>query len=186
MAPAPHGVIEPTLKDRPVKQGMYRARDAFDAIGRNNAARHMHHFLGNSGTTLQIDPARMKADMAPISGSMDRQFDAGVRDVALAEVRANYRGKPLQFQIETPWKSTYATEDMSADWYYAVGDFSFAHTAEVTVTPGKDGSAHVHIESNLHVFDRYNWDPGKSAAVGGKRQRRAAGTLAPNQLGVRI
>lgn len=161
-----HGTQSPSLGDRAFEQVAFRAADAADAIGLNNAARNMRHYLSNTGSTLGVDPARMKADLPAISRAMDASFNAQVRDVALAQVRANYDGKPMSFQITTPWNGAYATKGMSQDWFYAIGGFSFAHTANVTVTPGPNGSAQVHIDSQLHVFDRYNWDGGKAVTIG--------------------
>jgi hypothetical protein len=161
-----HGAKDPSIGDRLFKQVAYRAADAADAIGMNNAARHMRHYLGNSGATVNIDPSKLRDAIPRIGTAMDANFNSQVRDVALAKVKAEYTGKPMQFQITTPWKNDYATKGESQDWFYAVGGFSYAHTATVTVTPGKDGSAQVHIDSKLNVFDRYNWDGGKSVKIG--------------------
>lgn len=161
-----HGVDSPSLGDRLFEQVAYRAADAADAIGMSNAARHMRHYLGNSGETLNVDPARMKADMPAIRTEMDRSFQTQVRDVALREVQQNWDGKATSFQITTPWNGAYATKGMSQDWFYGIGGFSYAHTATVTVTPGADGAANVRIDSQTHVFDRYNWDGGKAVTIG--------------------
>lgn len=161
-----HGVDRPSIGDRVFEQVAYRAADAADAIGLNNAARNMRHYLGNTGDTLGVDPARIKADLPAISTAMDASFATQVRDTALAQVRANYDGAPMQFQVTTPWNGAYATKAMSQDWFYGIGGFSYAHTANVTVTPGADGSAQVRIDSQLHVFDRYNWDGGKAVTIG--------------------
>jgi hypothetical protein len=152
--------------DHITEETFYRAADAADALGMNNAARHMRHYLENSGSTMQIDPNKMVKDLPVIKSRIDASYQTNVIDAAKAKVTAEFNGKPMTFQITTPWKSEYATKGMSQDWFYAVGGFSYSHTATVTVTPGKDGQPIVHIDSKLNVFDRYNWDGGKSVTIG--------------------
>lgn len=161
-----HGVRSPGIGDRLSEQVAYRLADAADAIGLNNAARHMRHYLGNSGGTLAVDPTVMRRDMPAIARAMDASFDAQIRDVAQVKVAGEFRGKPMEFQITAPWNGGYATKGQSQDWFYAIGGFSYAHTANVRVTANKDGSAHVEITSSVHVFDRYNWDGGKAVTIG--------------------
>ncbi len=161
-----HGSEAAGIGDHLNEAGFYRVADAADAMGLDNAARHMRHYLGNTGETLQIDPAQLASDIPAIGAEMDTAFETNVRAQAEAYVEANYTGEPMQFTIETPWTSTYATKALSQDWFYAVGGFSYAHTATVTVTPGENGAANVSIESEIHVFDRYNWDAGKGVNIG--------------------
>ena len=47
-----------------------------------------------------------------------------------------------------------------------MGGFSFSQTAAVSVVPDSDGRPVVQIDSKLHIFDRYNWDAGKSVTIG--------------------
>lgn len=161
-----HGMRSPGVGDKLFEQIAYRLADSADAIGLNNAARHMQHYLGNGGGTLAVDPAAMRRDMPAIARAMDASFDAQIRDIAQAKVVEEFRGKPMEFQITTPWNGGYATKGQSQDWFYAIGGFSYAHTANVRVTANKDGGAHVVITSSVHVFDRYNWDGGKAVTIG--------------------
>ncbi|HCB76883.1 MAG TPA: hypothetical protein DEP91_12060 [Sphingomonas bacterium] len=155
-----------SIADHINEAAFYRVADAADAMGLDNAARHMRHYLGNSGETLSIDPKAIRADIPAIREEIDASFETDVRAVAEAHVRANYTGEPMTFQVTTPWTSTYAGKELSQDWFFAVGGFSYAHTATVTVTPGANGAAQVSIDSDLHVFDRYNWDEGKGVDIG--------------------
>lgn len=161
-----HGAEDAGWRDHLSEAGAYRMADAAAGLGLDNAARHMRHYLGNSGDALRIDPNDMMRDLPAIDAVVRGSFDAQVRQVAEAKVAAEYDGRPMQFQITTPWNGAYATKELSQDWFFAVGGFSYAHTASVTVTPGADGSANVRIEPQLHVFDRYNWDAGKGVSIG--------------------
>jgi hypothetical protein len=136
----PHGSDSATIGDHINEAGFYRVADAADAMGLDNAARHMRHYLGNSGETLQIDPNGIRNDIPAIRGEMDASFQNDVRQAAETHVRENYNGQPMQFSITTPWTSTYADKALSQDWFFAVGGFSYSHTATVTVTPGANGS----------------------------------------------
>ncbi len=37
----------------------------------------------------------------------------------------------------------------------------------VTARPGPDGKPQVSIHYQVHIWDRYNWDPGKSTPIAG-------------------
>lgn len=134
----------------------------------NNAARNMRHFLGNSGATLWVDPARMMQDMPRNAALMDAGFQRDIVAQAQAHVAANWDGTAMSFGLTTPWRSdTYATRADSQDWFFAVGGFSYAHTASIRVGPDADGNPIIRIEAQRHVFDRYNWDEGKSVTIAG-------------------
>jgi hypothetical protein len=165
---AAHGTVAATFGDHLTESTFYRVADGADTIGLNNAARHMRHYLGNSGQMLWVDPAQMAADMPRNAALMDAAFQRDVVAVAQATVAANWSGQPMTFQITTPWRSdTYATRSDSQDWFFAVGGFSYAHTAAVTVRPDSNGRPVISIEANRHIFDRYNWDEGKAVTIAG-------------------
>lgn len=161
-----HGSDGASLKDHLVEDLCYRMADAADALGLNNAARNLRHYLGNSGEPLTFDANKLINDIPSIKQDVANKYQEQVVDVAKDKIAAEYDGKPMKFTITTPWNGAYATKEESKDWFFATGGFSYAHTATVTVTPGKNGEAQVHIESNVHTFDRYNWDKGKSVDIG--------------------
>ncbi len=161
-----HGSDKAGIKDHLVEDLCYRMADAADAMGLDNAARNLRHYLGNSGEPLYIDPNKLINDVPGLKQQVDQSYKTQVEDVAKAKIAADYNGKPMQFTITTPWNGAYATQGASKDWFFATGGFSYAHTATVTVKPGKNGEAEVSIQSNVHTFDRYNWDKGKSVDIG--------------------
>jgi len=161
-----HGVRSASIGDRLFEQVAHRLADAADAIGLNNAARNMRHYLDNTGAVQTVDPAMIQRDLPGVARAMDGTFQTNIVQAAANEVRDQYQGQPMQFQITEPWKVASATKPQSQDWFFALGSFSYAHTADVRVTPNADGSAHVEIRSQLNIFDRYNWDAGKSVTIG--------------------
>ena len=61
----------------------------------------------------------------------------------------------------------YCSKSISADWFYAIGGFTYWVTAEVTLTPAAGGGIQATMVTRLHIFDRYNWDGGKAVTIGG-------------------
>ncbi|MFE3147110.1 hypothetical protein ACFXJ6_10645 [Streptomyces sp. NPDC059218] len=51
----------------------------------------------------------------------------------------------------------------SDEWFHAVGSHQQNVSGMVTVTPGADGKPKVLLDYRANVWDRYNWDAGKSA-----------------------
>jgi WXG100 family type VII secretion target len=134
--------------------------------GYDITASHMEHFLGNSGQSLPVDVDRMMGDMPEFRTAVEQQFRQEIWGAAQQEIAARYTGEPLQFQVSTGWRSDYyPSQDKYPNWYYGVGGFSYSQTAAVTVTPGADGGPVVTINSQVHMFDRYNWDAGKSVTI---------------------
>ncbi|MEU8435136.1 hypothetical protein AB0F18_19865 [Streptomyces sp. NPDC029216] len=143
---------------------------AGDFAGMPDAARHMDHYLRGSGTPLELDVDRMLSD------------DAHLR-AAAATARANEReewrrraleafeksgGKPVAIPVET-YGVGYEHVDGTGperNWYLAVGRGMMNTTGVVTAVPGPDGKPHVGIEYQVNVWDRYNWDHGKSTPIG--------------------
>ncbi|HFQ92787.1 MAG TPA: WXG100 family type VII secretion target [Anaerolineae bacterium] len=148
------------------KQLWYEVADGADAVGLDNAARHMRHYLSNTGDTLTVSPEAMLRDMPDFQQKVQQTIQYDLTDAINKRIAAEYTGQPATFQVTTDWMGDYAQKNKSADWYYAMGGFSYAVGAEVTVTPGENDRPLVQVNYQVHVFDRYNWDPGKSVNIG--------------------
>lgn len=167
----PHGAATPTYSDRLVATAFFAGAKVFENAGSVNAADHMRHFLGNSGATLEIDPTRMLAEIPGFQAAVNSDFAANIMIAAETRARQEFTGQPMCFTIETPWQNVGADKlgtDLSSNWHYGVGTFSFSQTAQVSVKPGPNGAMEVSIDSQLRVFDRYNWDSGKAVAIAGQ------------------
>lgn len=77
----------------------YRGADAFEATGREDAARHMRHFLGESGEPLAVDAARMLRDIEFFRTREQTERDDMVRDIQ-AEAARRYQGDAFSFTVE--------------------------------------------------------------------------------------
>lgn len=138
------------------------ASAAADALGYTNAARHMNHYLGNSGDDLTVDPARIARDVPEFSQSVQQQLDAQVNAAIEQAVADGCYGEPIAF--DSGWQGFYINKDMNADWFYAMGGIQHSVTGTVVVQPGDPPTAEVSYQA--HVFDRYNWDGGKKTPIG--------------------
>lgn len=130
-------------------------------IGWPNAAEHMSHYLENSGTEFQNNVDTMMKDLI--------NFRTAVHALAQDSAKAAYTGAsasgPDSSQtFQTPWvQYGYDAGNFdNKDWFFADGAFSYSLSGEVSISKaGKISLAYV-----VHVFDRYNWDKGKSTTIG--------------------
>ncbi|MFB7977886.1 hypothetical protein [Streptomyces vinaceus] len=113
----------------------------------NNAARHMKHYLDNTGTPTEVD--KMLTDKRGFQAHLDRLFlqrnEKAWREQALAEYD-RYGGRPVVLPIETPHERYYFRDATDPNGYYAVGGSQTNPTGVVTVTPGADGKPVVGLD----------------------------------------
>ena len=142
------------------------AANAADTIGWTHAATHLHHYLNNSGDDLTVSPDQMMRDVDQFRDKVEDSTADEMRRIA-AEAAANGSyGRPVQFS--TGWQDHYLGPDESKDWYYAMGGVQYAVTGVATVHPPvhPGGEPRIEMDYQTHVFDRYNWDQGKSTEIG--------------------
>ncbi|EEP79016.1 predicted protein [Uncinocarpus reesii 1704] len=139
------------------KQKFKAMATAADGLGLDNAARNLRHYLGNSGKTLSVSPENMLKDLSGLSKQVRilAQNEAGDAFKAI-------KGAKGQKAFSSKWTNYYATTKESKDWFYALGGFSFSVTGVVSKSSAKSGT----LKYAVHIFDRYNWDGGKSVDIG--------------------
>ncbi|KAL9125962.1 MAG: hypothetical protein Q9217_004906 [Psora testacea] len=143
--------------DRLDKAKFYAVAVAAGEINLVNAERGMRHYLGNSGDDLNISPESIMSGLP--------EFRDAVKALAQNQAAAAYKaisGASGEKTFSSSWDTFYATKDMSWDWYFAIGGFSYSVTGVVTKASATGGS----MKYRVHVFDRYNWDAGKSVDIG--------------------
>ncbi len=163
---ASHGSVAATAQDYANRELFFGVADGADAVGMDNAARNMRHYLDNSGQSLNVDPGAMLNELPGLRGKANIAFQNDLINEANRRIENGYAGQPMRFQLTTPWRGYYAGKAESQDRFYATGGFSYAYGADVTVTPGADGKPYVSVDYQMHVFDRYNWDKGKGVDIG--------------------
>lgn len=152
----PYNSQNPGIGDRISKVKFYGVAAAAGEIGLVNAEKNMRHYLGNSGDDLKVTPESMMSGLPT--------FRTAVKAVAQNEAVAAYKrisGASGEKAFSSSWNSFYATKDLSWDWFFAIGGFSYSVTGVVTKKSG-GGS----LKYQVHIFDRYNWDNGKSVDIG--------------------
>lgn len=123
----------------------------------DDAAKHMSHYLGNSGGSYAIDLQDMLDDV----GSARKYHDA-----ELTEAKAFVETLPPGVHQLTSRNVTngYNYKSESWNWFFAIGGYSLwgKGTAKVNVT---GPLASYHLDFELKFYDRYNWDGGKSVTL---------------------
>lgn len=160
------------IGDRAKKELAERAADAAELRGWENAARNLRHYLDNSGDPLDVDPRRLLRDIEIFRARTARARLQLIQDLQ-ARARAAYDGEQVVLYEDGrgKWRegAPSSPDYLGDDWFYAMGGFSFVYTGRAIVRPPADGSGEptVEIDYRLHIFDRYNWDKGKSVNIAG-------------------
>ncbi|MDG4856963.1 hypothetical protein P8605_02105 [Streptomyces sp. T-3] len=156
---------EATDEDRAIKNKMgFFAMGSPAVLGGPQSAKHMLHYLSNTGEPLDIDVDAMMGDLPDMNRNVDAQLAQNAPNweaQALAEYERT--GKPVKLVQQTGWQGWTAEKD--PDWYHAVGSFHYNTVAQVEVVPGPDGEPKTTIRYQTHVYDRYNWDASKGTPV---------------------
>ncbi|MEU5104867.1 MULTISPECIES: hypothetical protein [unclassified Streptomyces] len=164
-----HGVESPGLGERVTLEKVKALAEGASLLGMDDAARHLTHYLDNSGTTLDLPVDKMmKGDVALRNKALEAIMDneGKWRAEALAEFRKN-GGRPVAIPVETMNSDYRFSRSGNEDWYLAVGSVNTNTSGVVTVTPGADGKPKVGLDYQLNVWDRYNWDSGKETEIAG-------------------
>ncbi|MFE6458922.1 hypothetical protein ACFVP0_15880 [Streptomyces cinereoruber] len=160
----PFGVENPTPRDVKIHAQALGIAALGDVGGQNDASRNMLHYLRGTGETLGLDVNRMLHDDAKFRSDIEEihiaRNQGEWRKEALAEFEKSGSYKPVSIPVESHQYGGTFTE--GNNWYRAVGSHQQTISGIVTVRPGEDGRPDVSLEYQVNVWDRYNWDEGKS------------------------
>jgi hypothetical protein len=142
------------------------AANGAEAAGWTHAAANLRHYLGNSGEPVTVNPDDMMRDVDSFRAQVDKTTAAEMRRIADEAAANGTYGKPIPFN--TGWKGHYIGPEASKDWFYAMGGTQYAVSGVATVHPPDHpgGQPRIEMDYQTHVFDRYNWDGGKSTEIG--------------------
>jgi hypothetical protein len=162
-----HGSQEAGIGNRLKKQWWYRVADTAESVGLTNAARHMRHYLNNSGTPLNVNVDQMLRDLPGLQKRFENEKSTA-KNEANNRIAAANPHQPITFTLEGDRRNYYATKSESPDWFYAIGGFTYWYTATVEVIPSSKSSEKPTVKMTiyLNVLDKYNWDKGKSVTIG--------------------
>lgn len=149
-----------TLTARAEKIMMYHQLPSAAALIGMNAARHMKHYLDNSGADLWIDLAGM---LKSVSSARD-VFNSELKEAReFAETLPPGEHKITSSKIN----SGYNIPQESKDWYYAVGGYECWGKAKVSVPDSN--TTKYSMEFEYCFFDQYNWNKGIGVDIAGFR-----------------
>ncbi|MGV9571363.1 hypothetical protein ACWDRX_18155 [Streptomyces nigra] len=145
---------EATDEDRAIKNKMgFYAMGSPAVLGGPQSAKHMLHYLSNTGEPLDIDVDALMGDLPDMNRNVETQLAENVPNweaQALAEYERT--GKPVKMVQQTGWQGWTAEKD--PDWYHAVGSFHYNTVAQVEVVPGPDGRPRTTVRYQTHVSAR--------------------------------
>ena len=141
-----------SIVDDLAKQAL--AYDAAEALGYTDAARHLRHYLDESGDDLTVDPDHIMRDVPSFQSAVDQTVATEIDRIAQ--------------DAAASWQGNYLTEQENPNWFYAMGGIQYSTTGVVTVHPPEypGGQPRVEVDYQTHVWDRYNWDEGKHVTIG--------------------
>jgi len=164
-----HGSIEPTVADRVNHQFWRNIAVAAEGMGLVNAARHMHRFLDNDGSPIELDVEQIYAASSKFAAAMATLKAELIEDAYFSLDFVDW-DKPHQWQMHDVVLSgdqTYIGKSDSQDWFYAMGGNTHTASARVAYPPGSDIDGMLFFNVNYNVYDMYNWDEGKSVTIAG-------------------
>jgi hypothetical protein len=161
------GREEPGMTDQANRMFWYSVATAAEGIGLVNAARHMRHYLDNSGAELSVSVNTMLRD----SPTLEEQFLEAI-ETAKVDAERMLEGADLtadmEFALAGERKGHYFNKGESEDWFFAVGGCGHWFTAEVFYYGAEDpAERQLSMSIKLHVSDNYNWDEGKQVEIMG-------------------
>jgi hypothetical protein len=127
-----------------------------------DALSHLHHYLWNSGDPYEIDLEDMLDDVPSAKQAYDRELA-----LAKAYVQTLPTGTYLFTSSSLIPAGTYNYESESTNWFYAIGGYSAWSKGVATIARDTQGNRGYRMDFEYKVYDRYNWDTGKSVEIFG-------------------
>ncbi|WP_344069758.1 hypothetical protein [Streptomyces crystallinus] len=165
----PFGAEKPTPRDVWLHAKALSIATAGDVLGETGASRNMLHYLSGTGKPLNLDVDRMLHEDSEFRSGIEQEHVAGNQDVwrkkALGEFYRAGGDKTVVVPVESPALHRTLKSD---EWFHAVGSHAQNVSGMVTVSPNRDGGPpKVSVDYQVNVWDRYNWDKGKSTTFPG-------------------
>ncbi|MFE7461563.1 hypothetical protein [Streptomyces sp. NPDC057554] len=157
-------VEEPTPQDVKFHAWALGIATAGDVIGETGASRNMLHYLQGAGEPLNLDVDRILHDDSGFRSGIEEKHVATNQDAWRRQALDEFHKAGGDQTVVVPVESrTRHTTLQSDEWFHAVGSHAQNVSGFVTVTPdAHGGSPKVSLDYQVNVWDRYNWDEGKS------------------------
>jgi len=130
--------------------------EASVVIGKD-AAKHMAHYMGHSGSDLKIDLEGMLQDVPSARQNLEAEVAQAQEFVELLPVGTH--------QITSRHAEPgYNYKDENWNWFFAIGGYASWGKGVATVKQTSAGREY-ELDFEYCFFDRYNWDKGKSVTI---------------------
>ena len=124
----------------------------------DDAARHMLHYMNNTGRTLTIDLEGMIDEVKTANGRFRNEVNQAKTFVGSLS--------PGTHQITSRTaEGAYNRKSETKNWFFAIGGYSTWGKGEARVMAGA-GAREYELDFEYKFFDRYNWDGGKKVTIG--------------------
>jgi peptidoglycan hydrolase-like protein with peptidoglycan-binding domain len=124
-----------------------------------NATKHMLHYMNASGRDLTIDLEDMVKSGATAGEAMVAEWRQAQRFIQTLPPGTHHF-------VAKQGESAYNYKEETADWYFATGGYTYWGSGTATISE-VDGERRYEVEFRYNMYDRYNWDGGKSVTIGG-------------------
>ncbi|MEV0448343.1 hypothetical protein [Streptomyces sp. NPDC050600] len=159
---------DPTPQDLLFHARALAIATAGDLVGENAASRNMLHYLRGTGEPLDLDVDRILNDDPTFKAQIETNHVTGYQEAWRREALDAFAKAGGDKTIAIPVESDHDGKSFQADeWFHAVGAHEQNISGLVTVTPGAGGKPEVSLDYRVNVWDRYNWDQGKSTSFPG-------------------
>ncbi|MFJ6383830.1 hypothetical protein ACIQI7_27970 [Kitasatospora sp. NPDC092039] len=160
------GVREPGIADQMMRVKVASMVGGGALAGYPDAARNMAHYLDGDGTPLSLAVEPVLRDDADFQASATAQLAANKDKWRQAAVEAFEKsgGVPVSIPVESPVEHRRFKDE---NWYFAIGSYPYLTSGVATAVPGPDGKPQVSLQYQVNVWDRYNWDEGKTTPIAG-------------------
>ncbi|MFJ6807394.1 hypothetical protein ACIQRK_15395 [Streptomyces anulatus] len=164
----PFGTEAPTARGLWVLTQAQAIVTGGDVTGEVAASHNMQHCLSGSGEPLDLDVNRILHD--------DSGFRTDVGTLHIVENQEAWRQKALdEFEeaggdrtVVVPVEGQAMGRTFREDeWFHAVGSHQQNVSGMVAVSPGDSGKPRVSLDYQVNVWDRHNWDSGKTTTFPG-------------------
>jgi hypothetical protein len=164
-----HGSLDATDADR-ANHAFWRSVAAgAEGMGMTNAARHMNHYLNNTGAAVRLDMDNLEANVPSVSENIEAAKTDAI-DAAIDGLYAVGENEPRQWSMvkfNIQHRDSYIQKSDSSDWYFGMGGNTQSAQSRVAYQPGGETTGRLMFVMKYSVYDYYNWDEGKSVEIYG-------------------
>jgi len=142
-----------------LRASIYASLPVAVAVIGDDAAKHMKHYLDNSGKAYTIDLEGMVSEVPSARERYQDEVDQAKEFVEMLGVGT------WDIRSKTP-EGGYNRQRENRNWYFAIGGYSTWGTGRAVVSGTGPGAA-LTLDFEYRFYDRYNWDKGKSVSFAG-------------------